>query len=91
MSNLASLIVPSNIFNPSGSAGRLKVLDHRDFRQALAVKHGLEQQILLLAFDEPRAKLREDGKIKASILSFEAKGLLPIQTSPHGMSCLAIG
>ncbi len=32
-----------------------------------ASEHGLEQQILRLAFDESRAELREHGKIKASI------------------------
>jgi hypothetical protein len=56
-----------------------------------AGEHGFEQQILRVASNEPCAKLREHREIKASIFSLQAKRVLPIQTSAHGMGSLPIG
>jgi hypothetical protein len=56
-----------------------------------ASEHGVEQERLRIAFDESRAELPEHGKIKASVFSFKAKSILPIQMSTHGMSRLPIG
>jgi len=74
--------------------GRIGALPSPRFDEAAlleAGEQGFEQHILGVARNEPCAKLREHREIKASIFSFEAKGILPIQTSAYGMSGLPIG
>jgi hypothetical protein len=49
-----------------------------------------KQQRFSSPLQQPGAKLTENGKVEAEILSLSTQGLFPINPRPDGMGCLSL-